>query len=61
MGLVEARKEKIKEIEHQIQVLSSELKLIKKSCAHEYVVRVEDYAYCEICGEQLGWWGLYIS
>lgn len=58
---MEERKAKFDEIKKQIELLGFELSLLKKSCLHEDRKRDEDYAYCEICGEKLGWWGLYVN
>lgn len=57
---MEVTKTKIEEIMEQMQLLSSELAFIKETCNHEQVRREDDYAFCDICGEKLGWWGLYI-
>lgn len=56
---MEARKIKIEQVKQNIELLMNELEEMKKSCLHESTTRIEDYAYCEICGERLGWWGLY--
>ncbi|WP_156946403.1 hypothetical protein [Desulfitibacter alkalitolerans] len=57
---MEVTKAKIDEIMEQMELLSSELAFIKETCIHEKIRRDEDYAYCDICGEKLGWWGLYM-
>ncbi len=59
--VMELRRGRINEIKKQIELLSLELAQIKASCQHERAHREEDYAFCDICGEKLGWWGLYIS
>jgi hypothetical protein len=59
--IMEEKKAKIEEIKQQIELLGFELALMKKSCSHEEKKREEDYAFCNICGEKLGWWGLYIT
>jgi len=57
---MELRKAKIEEIRQQIEYLGMELEKMRSSCLHERIKRVDDYAFCDICGEKLGWWGLYI-
>lgn len=59
--VMELRRARINEIKKEIEALSLELAQIKAKCQHERAHRIEDYAYCDICGEKLGWWGLFIS